>query len=82
MAYNIPLPWYQRIIVNHKKVKGLGHHSIPQNLGQNLGQNLSHNPVDVWFVRETNARLGRSRAGAANLCCPHAAIAGWIINAG
>jgi ABC-type transport system substrate-binding protein len=40
MAYNIPLLWYQRIVVNHKKVKGW--YVTPSHF---TGQNL----VDVWL---------------------------------
>jgi peptide/nickel transport system substrate-binding protein len=40
MAYNIPLLWYQRIVVNHKKVKGWD--LTPSHF---TGQNL----VDVWL---------------------------------
>ena len=39
-AYNIPLLWYQRIVVNHKKVKGW--YVTPSHF---TGQNL----VDVWL---------------------------------
>jgi len=39
-AYNIPLLWYQRIVVNHKKVKGW--YITPSHF---TGQNL----VDVWL---------------------------------
>jgi peptide/nickel transport system substrate-binding protein len=39
-AYNIPLLWYQRIVVNNKKVKGW--HVTPSHF---TGQNL----VDVWL---------------------------------
>jgi len=39
-AYNIPLLWYQRIIVNHKKVRGW--YITPSHF---TGQNL----VDVWL---------------------------------
>jgi len=39
-AYNVPLLWYQRIVVNHKKVKGW--HVTPSHF---IGQNL----VDVWL---------------------------------
>lgn len=39
-AYNVPLLWYQRIVVNHKKVKGWN--LTPSHF---TGQNL----VDVWL---------------------------------
>jgi peptide/nickel transport system substrate-binding protein len=39
-AYNVPLLWYQRIVVNHKKVKGW--HLTPSHF---TGQNL----VEVWL---------------------------------
>jgi peptide/nickel transport system substrate-binding protein len=39
-AYNIPLLWYQRIVVNHKKVKGW--YVTPSHF---TGQSL----VDVWL---------------------------------
>jgi peptide/nickel transport system substrate-binding protein len=39
-AYNVPLLWYQRIVVNHKKVKGW--ELPPSHFG---GQTL----VDVWL---------------------------------
>jgi ABC-type transport system substrate-binding protein len=39
-AYNIPLLWYQRIVVNHKKVKGW---ELPPS--HFAGQTL----VDVWL---------------------------------
>ena len=39
-AYNVPLLWYQRIVVNHKKVKGW--QLMPSHF---TGQNL----VDVWL---------------------------------
>ena len=39
-AYNIPLLWYQRIVVNSRKVKGW--HVTPSHF---TGQNL----VDVWL---------------------------------
>jgi peptide/nickel transport system substrate-binding protein len=39
-AYNIPLLWYQRIVVNHKKVKGW--QLMPSHY---LGQKL----IDVWL---------------------------------
>ena len=40
MAYNIPLLWYQRIVVNNKKVKGWD--LTPSHF---TGQNL----VEVWL---------------------------------
>ena len=40
MAYNVPLLWYQRIVVNRKKVKGWN--LMPSHF---VGQNL----VDVWL---------------------------------
>jgi hypothetical protein len=39
-AYNVPLLWYQRIVVNHKKVKGW---ELPPS--HFAGQTL----VDVWL---------------------------------
>ncbi len=39
-AYNLPLLWYQRIVVNHKKVKGW--QLMPSHY---IGQNL----IDVWL---------------------------------
>ena len=39
-AYNVPLLWYQRIVVNHRKVKGW--HVTPSHF---TGQNL----VEVWL---------------------------------
>jgi peptide/nickel transport system substrate-binding protein len=39
-AYNVPLLWYQRIVVNHKKVKGW--QLMPSHY---IGQNL----IDVWL---------------------------------
>jgi peptide/nickel transport system substrate-binding protein len=39
-AYNVPLLWYQRIVVNHKKV--MGWNLTPSHF---TGQNL----VNVWL---------------------------------
>jgi peptide/nickel transport system substrate-binding protein len=41
-AYNVPLLWWQRIIVNNKRVKGW--HMTPSNY---IGQDL----VEVWLDR-------------------------------